>query len=79
MSEVAELRRTVADLRRRLLALAAVLPAEYLPLLELPPDDIGLALVPRHTFDGWALGTDLAASDVATELAALWRRLTPTP
>lgn len=74
----AELERQVRDLRRRLLALAQVLPAEYLPLLELGPDEIALAVVPARMWEGWDESSKPKASDVESELLRLWRRLTPT-
>jgi hypothetical protein len=77
MSEerIQELERTVADLRARLVALAAVLPVEYLPWLELDAEGIALAAAAVRMWDDWDEAP--RASDVTTELRLLWRRVSP--
>lgn len=61
----------VADLRRRLIGLAAVLPPDFLNYLDAPFDE---AAGTFEALDKWD-ETAVAKSDVVTELNALWQRL----
>ncbi|MEO6326414.1 MAG: hypothetical protein ABIT01_16310 [Thermoanaerobaculia bacterium] len=75
-AEADELRTVVFHLRRKLLALAMVLPIESLPLLEADPETIESAvdLGDLHLLD-FDDGLRMVESDVATELRLLWARL----
>jgi hypothetical protein len=74
-AEAAALRRALQDLRERLLALARVLPVEYVGLLEMSADEIGSSAPGWDLYEGWRDTIDLTVSDVEPELAALWERL----
>ena len=70
--KVAErLQAEVADLRQRLVGLAAVLPPEFLGYLDAPFDEQAGTFEP---LDGWD-ETSVTKSDVVTEINALWQRL----
>jgi hypothetical protein len=63
------------DLRRRLLALARVVPSDLLELVV--SGQGGTELPPLDLFEGWEETTALTPSDVKTELTLLWARLAP--
>ena len=69
---IEELERVVAELRQRLIRLAHVLPAEYLPYLDGEADEGDAA---RATaWPGVDDSTNIVRSDVEAELASLWDR-----
>ena len=70
-SEAEELRRAVNDLRARLIALARILPVEYVPVLSKSESN-----APGWDLDEGGRDTiDITVSDVETELEVLWDRL----
>ena len=75
LSRIEELERIIADLRRRLLGLAQVLPSEYLPYLdpEAELDDAPLVELFADVDDS----TNVTSADVAGELEQLWKLITP--
>jgi len=70
---LAELERVVAELRARLVTLARVLPAEYLPYLDGRADAADAARA--AAWSGVDDSTTLVSSEVGTELQLLWERL----
>ena len=72
---IAELERTVANLRRRLLALADVLPVELLPYLERDPATFEGHRPPNDMFAGWVETPTPQPSTMTAELEQLWKRM----
>lgn len=66
------------DLRNRLLALAYVLPVEYLPYLDGETPDVEGASATAELFLGWDDTPFLTPSHVFDEMERLWKRL-PAP
>lgn len=73
------LERQIEALRSRLLALAAAVPFETVPLLGCDPEELSGRAVTADVFAGWDDTPVVRSSDVATELRSLWERLAPPP
>lgn len=74
-SEAKELRLVVAQLRKKILALAKVLPLDSLRFLEADPDTLESEPDSSDFLDGFEDDTRIVPSDVATEVRMLWARL----
>ncbi len=70
-----EFERLVVTLRDRLLALAAVVPSDLVPLLTADPATIREEGLSGRAVTGLEEGVSLKAAHVADELPLLWRRL----
>ena len=62
------------DLRRRLLALARLLPVEHLRLLDADLDDLEAEVAGACLAQGLSDSVDLVPSDVETALREVWAR-----
>lgn len=78
-TEAEELRGVVLQLRRRLLAMATILPAESLDLLEMDLESLEATVEngDMHFLDDFEDHPRMIVSDVATELKMLWARIAP--
>ena len=76
-SEAAELRGVVLELRRRLLALARILPADSLDLLEADLETLESTAEAGdlNFLDDFEDHSRMVVSDVAIELKLLWSRI----
>ena len=76
-TEAEELNAVVLQLRRKLLALAAVLPMDALELLEADAETLEATAEAgdMHLLEDFEDSPRMVASDVATELRLLWARL----
>ena len=72
--ETAHLRSALADLRRRMLLLARLLPLEHLRLLEADLADLEDEAYGSNLLAGLSDSTELVASDVETALREVWAR-----
>ena len=76
-ARVGELERAVADLRSRLIALARVLPPDYVPLLDRNAAAVEADAPGWSVFEGWDDTIAMKTSRVAPEMNRLWARLGP--
>lgn len=76
-ARVAELEKTVADLRGRLIALARVLPGEYVRLLDREAAALEAAAPGWSIFEGWEDSVVKKPSHVGPEMRHVWARLGP--
>lgn len=76
-ARVAELEKTVSDLRARLIALARVLPPDYVRLLDREAADLEAGAPAWNLFEGWEDSVVRKPSHVETEMRRLWARLDP--
>jgi len=74
-SRVAELEKALADLRSRLIALARVLPPDYVPLLGRNAAEVEAGAPAWSVFEGWDDSIAMTTSRVAPEMKRLWERL----
>jgi len=76
-ARVSELEMALADLRGRLIALARVLPPDYVSLLNGDAAAVEAGAPSWSIFDGWQDTIAIKPSHVEPEMKRLWARLDP--
>lgn len=74
---VVELEKAVADLRARMIAMARVLPPDYVRLLDREAADVEAGAPGWSIFEGWQDSIEMKPSHVEREMKQLWARLDP--
>jgi hypothetical protein len=74
---VAELEKAVAELRDRLIALARILPPDYVRLLDREAAAVEAAAPSWSILEGWQDSVVMKSSHVGPEMQRLWARLDP--